>query len=99
MKKLFIIHCSLFIFCLSLFSAVYTPGTVPDPKRFGQDYYVSNPDSILPDSVVNWMNLCAKRLNDSTKVELAVVAIRSIGEADAFDFSYELFQFRFLMAA
>ena len=92
MKKLFIIHCSLFIFCLSLFSAVYTPGTVPDPKRFGQDYYVSNPDTILPDSVVNWMNLCAKRLNDSTKVELAVVAIRSIGEADAFDFSYELFQ-------
>ena len=91
MKKL-LLFLSIFTFPLSLFAAVYTPQTVPDPKRLGQDCYVANPDTILPDSVVDWMNLCARRLNDSTMVELAVVAIRSIGDADAFNFSYELFQ-------
>ena len=74
------------------FAAVYTPQSVPDPKRLGQEYYVSNPDAILSDSTVVWLNDCAQRLNDSTKVEMAVVAIESIGDADAFNFSYELFQ-------
>ena len=73
-------------------AVVYTPATVPDPKRFGQDYYVSNPDTILTDSVVQWLNNCAVMLYDSTKVEMAVVALDSIGDADAFEFSFELFQ-------
>ena len=95
MKRL-LLFLSLFTFHLSLSSAVYTPQTVPNPRHPSpvtrNPSFVANPDTILPDSVVDWMNLCAKRLNDSTMVELAVVAIRSIGDADPFNFSYELFQ-------
>ena len=34
----------------------------------------------------------ASQLEDSTQVELCVVAVNSIGQLDAFDFCYELFQ-------
>ena len=73
-------------------SVVYTPATVPDPKTQGQACYVANPDALLPDSDVVWLNSCAARLEDATRVELCVVALESIGDADAFDFTYELFQ-------
>ena len=71
---------------------VYTPATVPDPKVDGQYQYVANPDALLADSTVMWLNDCAKRLDEATQVEMAVVALQSIGDADAFDFAYELFQ-------
>lgn len=73
-------------------SAEYTPSTVPDPKKEGQQYYVSNPDAILSDSDVVFLNRCAARLEAQTQVELCVVALGSIGEVDCFDFCYELFQ-------
>ena len=73
-------------------AAVYTPQDVPDPKENGQEYYVANPDDILADSTVEWLNSCAEDLYGKTKVEMAIVALESIGEADAFDFAYELFQ-------
>ena len=75
-----------------LHAAVYTPSTVPDPKRQGQGYYVADPDSLLPDSTIQWLNNCARRLDAATQVEMATVALGSIGEMDAFDFAYELFQ-------
>ena len=71
---------------------VYTPQDVPAPKENGQEYYVTNPDNILADSTVAWLNSCAEDLYGKTKVEMAVVALESIGEEDAFDFAYELFQ-------
>lgn len=74
------------------YAEVYTPEEVPNPKSQGQAYYVSNPDGILSDSTVNWVNGCAARLEQETEVELCVVALESIGEEDAFDFAYELFQ-------
>ena len=73
-------------------SAGYTPQTVPDPKVYGQGYYVSDPDTLLSDSDVVFLNQCAQTLDSATHVELCVVALRSIDDADAFDFSYELFQ-------
>ena len=74
------------------YAEVYTPEEVPNPKSQGQEYYVSNPDGILSDSTVNWVNGCAARLEQETEVELCVVVLESIGEEDAFDFAYELFQ-------
>ena len=74
------------------YAAEYTPSTVPDPKKAGQEFYVSNPDNILSAEDVSFLNRCVQDLEKQTKVELCVVAIGSIGEADAFDFSYELFQ-------
>ena len=73
-------------------AAVYTPTEVPNPKKQGQAYYVADPDDLLPDSSVTWLNRCAAQLEKATNVELCVVALESIGEDDAFDFAYELFQ-------
>ena len=73
-------------------AAVYTPSSVPDPKTQGQEWYVSNPDALLTDSTVAWLNGCAQKLDEATHVEMSVVALESIGETDAFDFAYELFQ-------
>ena len=75
-----------------LWAESYTPADVPNPKTEGQQYYVSNPDDILADSSVIWLNTCASMLESKTNVELCVVALESIDDADAFDFAYELFQ-------
>ncbi len=73
-------------------AAVFTPQTVPDPKDWAQENYVSNPDRLIADSDVVYLNRCAAMLYRQTGVEMAVVALGSIGDADAFDFAYELFQ-------
>ena len=73
-------------------SRAYTSGTVPDPKKNGQEYYVANPDGILSGDDVAFLNNCAQRLEQQTRVEMCVVAVNSIGDADCFTFTYELFQ-------
>ena len=78
--------------CLTALAAVYNPASVPNPKEQGQGCYVANPDAIIADSDVVFLNTCAARLEAETKVEMAVAALESIGEADCFDFCYELFQ-------
>ena len=45
----------------------YTPLEVPDPKTEGQECYVSNPDAILADSTVAWLNGCAADLDRKTR--------------------------------
>ena len=70
----------------------WTPASVPNIKEQGQQYYVSDPDGLLSASDVDWLNTCAQDLEQKTEVELCVVALESIGDLDAFDFSYELFQ-------
>ena len=86
-----VVYIVLFL-AMTVQAAVYTPSSVPDPKKQGQACYVANPDALLADSDVVWLNACAARLEDATRVELCVVALESIDDADAFDFSYELFQ-------
>lgn len=73
-------------------AAVYTPAEVPNPKDQGQQNYVADPDRLLADSTVDWLNHCAAMLYDKTHAELCVVALTSIGNSSAFDFAYELFQ-------
>ena len=73
-------------------AATYTPKTVPDPKKQGQEYYVSNPDGIISAEYETYLNELSQSLYKKTLVELATVALESIGDMDAFDFSYELFQ-------
>lgn len=74
------------------YAEAYTPATVPDPKKDGQEFYVANPDAIIADSDVVFLNTCARSLEKATQVELCVVALNSIGDADCFEFCYELFQ-------
>ena len=91
MLRRFGIYISL-LCVMAVQAAVYTPSSVPDPKAQGQGFYVSNPDALLADSDVVWLNSCAQQLDQATRVELCVVALQSIGESDAFDFAYELYQ-------
>lgn len=65
---------------------------MPNPKEHSHYNYVCNPDEIVDNSDVAFLNQLAQQLEDSTEVELCVVAVESIGEIDAFDFCYELFQ-------
>ena len=80
------------LFAIAVQAAVYTPSSVPNPKDGGQACYVANPDAIIADSDVVFLNRCAERLEAQTKAEMCVVALGSIGEANCFDFTYELFQ-------
>ena len=73
-------------------AAVYTPTSLPNPKEINRYDYVCNPDGIVDSNEVIALNRLARQLEDSTEVELCVVAVESIGEMEAFDFCYELFQ-------
>ena len=73
-------------------ATVFTPTTLPNPKVQNQRNYVCNPDEIVATNEVIFLNRLARQLEDSTQVELCVVAVNSIGEMDAFDFCYEVFQ-------
>lgn len=73
-------------------AGVYVPSSVPNPKVHDRYSYVANPDKIIADSDVVFLNRCAADLERRTRVEMCVVALQSIGEAECFDFCYELFQ-------
>ena len=85
----------LFVFSLLAVlvqAMVYTPTSLPNPKVQDRGNYVCNPDEIVASSDVVLLNRLARQLEDSTQVELCVVAVNSIGEMEAFDFCYEVFQ-------
>lgn len=84
--------CCVFWAVWTVQAAEYSPVSVPNPKAQEQSSYVSNPDAIIADSDVIFLNTCAARLEAETKVEMCVVALESIGDRDCFDFCYELFQ-------
>ena len=79
------------VFCLSLHATVYTPSTVPHPRRMDAKAFVSNPDAILSVSETAAIQRVAQQLNQVTGVELVTVVLSDIGDADAFEFSIELF--------
>ena len=91
MKQIGII-ISVLLFGITAQAAVYTPTSLPNPKEINRYDYVCNPDGIVDSNEVIALNRLARQLEDSTEVELCVVAVESIGEMEAFDFCYELFQ-------
>ena len=91
MKRIHIFFTFLLL-GLTTQAAVYTPKTLPNPKANDRYNYVCNPDEIVATNDVLLLNRLARHLEDSTEVELCVVAVNSIGENEAFDFCYELFQ-------
>lgn len=96
MKALFSIPGRFLIILLFLISRsgfgqiVYTVETVPNVKLITNSY-VSNPDSILTEATVYTINSKLGDLERKTSVQVAVVAVRSIGYADIFNFAQELF--------
>src|SRR6188768_2722830 len=69
---------------------VYTVETIPNVKLINNSY-VSNPDAILTDATVGRIDFKLAQLEKETTVQVAVVAVRSIGDADIFNFAQQLF--------
>jgi len=91
MKKVFI----LFVFLSLLFSETFSQWTVksvPDPKAKG-NFFVSNPDKILTDSQVFYLDSIIQEVQDSSKAEIAVVLLQSIGQSVPKSFATELFNY------
>lgn len=86
----------IFLFLLTLLSTAlfsqWTPQTVPDPKN-EDGGYISNPDGILSQLYVDSLNLMIKQADDSGYVQIAVVALNSIGDAVPKEFATELFNY------
>jgi len=85
-----------FVWCLLSVSSLvwgadYTVSTVPHVRQVDGDNYVSNPDGILSPVEVDRINRILKELEDSHSIEVAVVAIHSIGYRDSREFATELF--------
>lgn len=81
---------------LSLITAVtvmaqqaYTVETVPNPKNFGGGY-VSNPDGLISAQVVPLIDSLCAQLERETSVQMAVVAVGSVGNIPHEAFSIKL---------
>jgi len=70
----------------------YTVQTIPNIHLSDKNSYVSNPDGILNSTDVQYINQALKQLEDSLGIEVAVVAVESIGTNDARMFATDLFK-------
>lgn len=71
----------------------YTIQTIPNTHLSDKNNYVSNPDGILNATDIQYINRALKQLEDSLSIEVAVVAVESIGNNDARQFATELFKY------
>lgn len=69
----------------------YTVESVPNTKLVNNSY-VSNPDLLISDNAVTTINKLLLELEDSTTTQVAVVMLKSIGEADHIEFAQALFE-------
>lgn len=81
----------LLIVTLGLSATTYTPYTVPNPRATDGKAFVANPDNILSDEEQKAIQSIAEQLHEITGVEMVTVALDDIGDANAFDFSVDLF--------
>ena len=70
----------------------YTVADVPNVRLEDARQYVSDPAAILSPAARDTINAVLARLERSTGIESAVVMLPSIGDADIFGFSHELFR-------
>ena len=85
---------SLFLFLspLSLLAQTdYSIESVPNVRLKDALNHVSNPDQILSTLYVDSINQVLCALEDSTGIEVAVVALKSIGKNEARKFAFDLF--------
>jgi uncharacterized protein len=84
----------IFIFLSIQFSIAwgqsYTVQTVPD-NRPKNGSHVSNPDNIISEATVEKIDSIVITLESKATAQVAVVLLNSIGDADIFEFSQELF--------
>lgn len=70
----------------------YTVETIPNVRLTDRYNHVSNPDGIIQPQDVDRINSLLQTVEDSLGIEVAVVAVESIGENDARMFATDLFQ-------
>lgn len=87
MKRFLFIISSLLVLCS------FTVQQVPNPKNAISDGFVSNPDGVLSSSGVTAINDICRAARKDCEVEIAVVALKSIGLEDAFSFAHKLFNY------
>ena len=69
----------------------FSVDSVPNVRLVSNDNHVSDPTGILSVATCDTLNLMLRQLEDSTKAQVAVVMLPSIGETDVFDFAQDLF--------
>jgi uncharacterized protein len=84
-----LLFCCLLCFVLPV-TAQITVDSVPNQKLINGSY-VSNPDGIIFSQTVSEIDTILSLLERQTTVQVAVVALQSIGENDIDDFSQKLF--------
>ena len=78
---------------LSLFAATdYTVETIPNVRLSNRLNHVSDPDDLIQPQDEARINQALNLLEDSLGIEVAVVAVESIGENDARMFATDLFK-------
>lgn len=70
----------------------YDVEQVPNVHLKDKRQFVSDPDNILSQSARDSINIMAMRLEMTTGIETAVVMLPTIGDADIFEFSHNLFR-------
>ena len=73
-------------------SAPHTVRSIPNVQLADKNQFVSNPDGILGPEHVRAINAVARQLRETYGIEMAVVAVRNIGDNDARMFATDLFQ-------
>lgn len=86
--RCFLLTCFLCVATLAF--AQYTVKSVPNEKLVTGSY-VSNPDNILSQTAVTSIDTTLRDLENKTTVQVAVVAVQSIGVEDIADFAQQLF--------
>lgn len=86
------------LLCILFFSTMgmcreYTIKTIPNIYKHSPTTYVANPDNIINQSDENDINTQLAILEENTGVEIAVVAVSSIGQDDVRDFGTKLFNY------
>lgn len=81
-----------FVSCDKSKQQKFTVADVPDPKKSGGGY-VSNPDHLISDQAVSELNTKIAALDNTGKVQVAVVIMHSIGENESRDFVHKLFNY------
>ncbi|MDR1585369.1 MAG: TPM domain-containing protein [Prevotellaceae bacterium] len=87
-----ILLLALAVFSVSAYASEYTVKTIPNPKIADADTYVSNPDGILKLSTLHQINTLLDSLEAQTGIEVAVVAVNSIGSEQLRLFATDLFK-------
>lgn len=72
------------------FASSYSVDSIPNPKTINGEY-VANPDGILSEETVTWLNRTLRELETRTGAQLAVVAVESVEGGDVFAFAQGLF--------